>query len=586
MKIIIHQTLHTIADFDNIFGYLQTQIKTTDNNEVQLHLFPELFLTGYPLQDLCVQKSFFEKYLSFIDKIKIWSRTLPKKTSLLMGGLSYTLKESQIPEKIENVIFEVSDKGMKPIYTKQLLPNYDIFDEQKYFHPGNKSVVWSFQDKKFGLLICEDMWSSSPHDKDPVEELKNFNNSQLDGVINLSASPYIIGKDKKRFSRAQQISNIFKCPFFYVNKVGGEDEILFDGRSFIADGKGTIDLAKSFQADILEVSIDQLTPSYKKPTARSKQNTWDDLFTSNIVNSKGQKPRLALWTDEQCEDVLQALMFGFQQYASKSGFKNFTIALSGGMDSALVLTIIRLSLKHGQYLEAIYMPSIHSSPISWELSSTLCKSLGISLSSLPIKFLHSTAKNLFSQTFPQPFEGITDENIQSRLRGMLLYTRSNQINSMIVNTSNKSEIAVGYSTQYGDSVGAISMLGDLFKSEVYRLAEYINKQNSQLIPEQIISRAPTAELRADQKDSDSLPSYEVLDAILDGILSYRYTAQDLIDEGFNATDVEKVFSLYKRCEYKRYQFCPIIKVSSKSFGFGYRVPISKTSTFYDKDATK
>lgn len=204
------------------------------------------------------------------------------------------------------------------------------------------------------------------------------------------------------------------------------------------------------------------------------------------------------------------------------------------------------------------------------------------MKTLPIKFLHSTAKNLFGQTFQEPFEGLTDENIQSRLRGLLLYTRSNQFGSMVVNTSNKSELAVGYSTQYGDSVGAISLLGDLYKSQVYTLAEYINKAYKGLIPSEIITREPTAELREGQTDSQSLPKYDELDAILECILNYRYTEQDIVDMGFNPQDVEKTIHMYKRNEYKRYQFCPILKISSKSFGFGYRIPLSKDNDFYNK----
>jgi NAD+ synthase (glutamine-hydrolysing) len=256
------------------------------------------------------------------------------------------------------------------------------------------------------------------------------------------------------------------------------------------------------------------------------------------------------------------------------------VALSGGLDSSLVLTIVKMSLLPGQEVEAIYMPGNYSSPISWDLSSKLCLKLGVRLNSLPIKFLHSTIKMNFQGTFTESFEGLTDENVQSRLRGLLLYTRSNQTGAMVVNTSNKSEIAVGYSTQYGDSVGAISLLGDVYKTEAYRLAEWINHKFGAVIPDGIIQRPPSAELRADQKDQDSLPPYERLDAILEGILSFRYTYKDLLTQGFSEEEVKKVFELYYKSEYKRRQFCPIIKIKSKSFGFGYRVPLTKNTGFY------
>lgn len=577
MNIVIHQTHHSVADFNNIFQYLDGV------TEEGLHVFPELFLTGYPLQDLCLQKSFIESYQSFISRLKAWANKLPKDITLLVGGLEYDLSETGLPLEIKNRVFEISKDKFEAIYTKQLLPNYDIFDEQKYFTSGKSSYVWDYLGKKIGILICEDMWASSFHDKDPVQSLKDYiteNSINLDLVINLSASPYIIDKSQKRVDRAKYIARTLNCPFLYSNRVGGEDEILFDGQSFLTDGEKVHTQAKRFEADLLSFNLDQYDYTFNGSTDSKKERTWESLFSARISNN-GKLPLLTKWNDEQCQEVCEALMFGFQEYAKKCGFKNFTLALSGGMDSALVLTLMRLSLKEGQYLEAIYMPSIYSSPKSHDLSFDLCKSLSVPMSTLPIKFMHSATKNLFGQTFSQPFEGLTDENIQSRLRGTLLYTRSNQINSMVVNTSNKSELAVGYSTQYGDSVGAISMLGDLFKSEVYQLADFINKKYKNIIPSEIITRPPTAELRPGQVDSESLPPYDRLDAILEGILSYRYTKKELIESGFTIEEVTKVIDLYRKTEYKRYQFCPILKISSKSFGFGHRVPISKSSTFYN-----
>ena len=584
MLIITHQTHHQVADFKKIFETIRSILQTAPKG---IHIFPELYLTGYPLQDLCLQKSFIQKYHQFIDEINQWAKQefTQSDTVLLLGGLEYELTKDGIPLAIKNVIYSLEASGpLKAIYTKKLLPNYDIFDEQKYFTKGDQDGIWNWGDRNFGLLICEDMWASSFHHIDPVEELKTLvdqKNIKLDGIINLSASPFVIDKPHKRYERGKYIAKYFQCPFFYVNRVGGEDEILFDGQSFICDGNKTKNIAKRFQADSFKFEL--TTPmDYSGELHSQKENTWESLFNARIETQK-DIPLLTNWSDQTCEEVLAALKFGVQEYASKSGFRNFTIALSGGIDSSLVLTIMRLALSEGQYLEAIYMPSIHSSTLSYDLSLALCKNLGVPIKSLPIKFLHSTTKNLFTSTFDQPFEGITDENIQSRLRGTLLYTRSNQINSMVVNTSNKSELAVGYSTQYGDSVGAISLLGDLYKTQVYRLSQYINDHYQGIIPQEIIDRAPSAELRPDQFDGQSLPPYERLDAILEGILSYRYHKDDLINKGFNHSEVDRVLDLYRKTEYKRYQFCPIIKISSKSFGFGYRIPMSKSSVFYTND---
>lgn len=568
MLIKIHQTSNSIADFDAVFKYLETVDQT-----YEIHLFPELFLTGYPLQDLCLDKSFIKSYQKLLDKIETWaSESLNDEVELFMGGLHYELRPSGMPEKIKNCIFQVNSKGLNPIYAKQLLPNYDIFEEKKYFSPGSSKTVLDIKSKKVGFLICEDMWSSSSHKYDPVTQLAG---EKLDLVVNLSASPFSIGKNKKRIQRASGISNFLKCPFIYVNQVSGEDEILFDGRSFIQDSDTTLKTGDFFNASTLDFEFVS-RKSYNKIELNEDSNTWENLFIPRL----GKDLKLTPLNDDECLEIFEALKFGFKQYSKKCGFNNFTIALSGGLDSALVLTILRLALDEGQYLEAVYMPSIYSSTLSYDLSLSLTEKLGIPLYNLPIKFLHSTVKNSFGQTFKESFEGITDENIQSRLRGTLLYTRSNQINSMVVNTSNKSELAVGYSTQYGDSVGAISLLGDLYKSQVFTLAKYINKKFGDLIPKGIISRPPTAELRANQQDAQSLPEYETLDSILESILSNRHTKQELLEHSFKEEEVDKVLNLYRRSEYKRYQFCPIIKVSTRSFGFGYRVPITKNSNFY------
>lgn len=267
----------------------------------------------------------------------------------------------------------------------------------------------------------------------------------------------------------------------------------------------------------------------------------------------------------------------------KCGFDKISIALSGGIDSAMVLAISHLALNDASRLEAIYMPSKFSETLSRELSEEICEKLGVRLRHFPIKFLHSTVKAQFHQHLNKEVEGLTDENIQSRLRGLLIYARSNQEGSLIINTSNKSELAVGYSTLYGDSVGAISLLGDLYKSQVYQLAKYINKFVDNLIPLGLIDRAPTAELRDNQLDSESLPPYERLDPMLEGLLSGGKSTKDLLQMGFDQEEITKVSSLYTKSEYKRNQFCPIIKLQAKSFGFGDRNPITKKLTQFEKE---
>lgn len=580
MKTVIHlhQTHHTLADFEGIFQSLG-EISGIEG----LHLFPELYLTGYPLQDLVLQRPFIESYLTHLEELEIWAKKQTKSSwRALVGGLHYELEESGLPQKIQNIIFEViPGEGLKRLYTKRLLPNYDIFDEEKYFSPGHENAFYEFNGEIFGLLICEDMWPSSVHELDPCKVMydevleKKMN---LSGIINLSASPFDVSKKKKRLERAQNISLLFKSPFIYLNRVGGEDEVLFDGGSFVKAGADLLVELKYFEADSQSVTLEKLSREYQEGPAFKASNTWEGLFSPQL-NLASTPASLKSWSDEDCAIVLKALQFGLQEYARKNGFKKFLVALSGGMDSALVLAITKLSLLPGQEVEAIYMPSIHSSSLSTQLSERMCQKLSIPLSYLPIKFLHAAVKNAFTQSFKEPFAGLTDENVQSRLRGTLLYTRSNQTGAMVINTSNKSELAVGYSTQYGDSVGAVSLLGDLYKSEVYRLAQYLNENFNSPIPDGIINRGPSAELRDNQLDQDSLPPYERLDAILEGILSYRLGKKQLAELGFSQEEILRVLNLYLKSEYKRAQFCPIIKVKSKSFGFGYRMPMSKNLNY-------
>lgn len=581
MQITLHQTKHSIADFSAIFSYLKHKF-APENIQDGLHVFPELYLTGYPLQDLCLNRSFISSYLDFLDQFNQWSKSsFPsplEDTCILLGGLSYEFETDGIPQFIKNVIYRwTPGKTLECLYTKCLLPNYDIFDEKKYFTPGEKCGVLEFQNKKIGLLVCEDMWWNTSYPMDPVEELKN--QGELDLIVNLSASPWHLQKNQKREKRAKDISHTLGCPFAYVNRVGGEDEILFDGNSFFVDQDRVLEKGKRYQADELSFPLPSTTSS---KTLREKSatqiGTWGDLFAPRI-DFDGHLPRLETLSDQDCFDLIQGIGFGISEYANKCGFKKYLVALSGGLDSALVLALLKLTQDPEREIEAIYMPSKYSSGLSYDLSAALCKSLGIKLHYLPIKFVHSVIQNSFESDLGAPLEGLANENIQSRLRGAYIYARSNQTGAMVLNTSNKSELSVGYSTLYGDSVGALSVLGDLYKTEVYALASYINR-DSEIIPKGIIDRPPTAELREDQQDTDSLPPYSRLDAMLELILSNRFDSHDLLKLGFEYEEVVKTYQLYRSAEFKRFQFCPIIKLKSKSYGFGYRTPTCKDSNFY------
>lgn len=570
MQINLHQTHHDIGDFESIFQHLTSTFMHPERKG--LHLFPELFFTGYPLQDLVFQKAFIHEYTRFLKDIDSWCLNNWKSNqsvAILAGGLHYELGPQGMPIKIQNVVYELRPgQSPKIVCIKKLLPNYDLYEEKKYFTPGNETQLYQFENKKIALLICEDMWFSHLHESDPVEKYKSLNQA-IDLVINLSASPFHIGKYESRVERAKEVANQLSAPVVYVNRVGGEDEILFDGRSFIHDGKNVLLTCQSFEVDHQHLDLPKFNSS-EKQSHPQVPNSWQTIFSHRLENN-----RLKELTEEECHLILKASLFGLQEYASKNGMQKFTIALSGGIDSALVLAMTKLSLKPNQTVEAIYMPGLYSAPESYDLSFELCRNLGIKLISFPIKFIHSTIRNNYLQNFGTELKNLADENIQSRLRGNILYARSNQIGSMCINTSNKSEIAVGYSTIYGDAVGAISLLGDLYKTQVYSLAQHINKHYGNIIPQGIIERAPSAELRENQKDQDSLPDYPILDAILESLLSGQYSPKELVEKGYSVADVQKTSLLISRAEYKRKQFCPIIKLFPKSFGFGYRMPISK-----------
>lgn len=590
MKYVIYQSHHQLADFESIRRDILKFFDLYKNTlEPTLIIGPELMLTGYPLQDLCLQKSFYEQYLQHLNFLEMNILSMPVQENLgfLLGGIDYHFDQEKIPSTLYNCLyFATPGQKLKVVYHKRQLPNYDIFDEKKYFTPGIKSGLWQWKDRTIGLMICEDMWGTSQESTlDPVHLLQSEATSQnlpLSAVINCSASPFNTGKQKQRLERATQISSYLNCPFIYVNRIGAEDEILFDGQSFILNSHKIHAQLGRFKTEHLEwVDKNSGQVAQDKTVNLQLATTWNQLFQADLEeNEHNFHPCLRRWSDDECAEVLAALQFGFTEYAKKCGFKNFLVALSGGIDSGLVLAIAKLALPPEQQIEAIFMPGLHSTELSMKLATELCQNMKISLKYLPIKFLHTVNKNLFREHLGSDLTGVADENLQSRLRGMLIYTRSNQTGAMVINTSNKSEIAVGYSTQYGDSVGAISLIGDLYKTQVYQLCNYINAQYGQIIPQQMIERAPTAELRPNQTDEQSLLPYPTLDALLECILSYRYNLKDLIALGFEEASVTKIFNLYERSEYKRKQFCPIIKIRPKSFGFGYRVPICKNTKFY------
>jgi NAD+ synthetase len=434
---------------------------------------------------------------------------------------------------------------------KMLLPFYDVFDEQRYFAPATSQKVIDFEGERLAITICEDAWNDKdfwPHRLYPIDPVEDLMRQRPTILLNISASPFWHGKRQIRQRMLATIAHRHKIPVFISNQVGGNDSLIFDGSSFGLAADGTLlAQAASFREDIVMAESSDPTG---RPRPESSSNAGDET-----------------------EAAYQALVLGTRDYVLKTGFRKVLIALSGGIDSALVAAIAVDALGAGNVL-AIGMPSQYSSTGSIEDSRKLAANLGIRFETLPIaglfdEFVH-TLQPIFAGTQPD----LTEENLQSRIRGTLMMALSNKFSSLVLTTGNKSEMAVGYCTLYGDMVGALAVIGDLVKTRVYALSRWVNR-NREVIPEAILTKPPSAELRPDQKDTDSLPPYEVLDPILEAYVErYETTAQIEEKYGFPASTVEHVVHLVERTEYKRQQAAPVLKVTSKSFGTGRRFPIA------------
>lgn len=512
-------------------------------NQADLVVFPELFLQGYPPQDLLERKWFLENTVKVIKEICNYSRNVPQ-TGILIGtcfpqAVSYGkgLFNSALLIFNGEIVFRQN---------KSLLPSYDVFDETRYFDSSESVKVFPFKDEVLGVTICEDAWNVneindfSLYHRDPVAELAGMGSTLL---INISASPFHIGKEKLRYSLMKHHAINHSIPMVFVNQVGGNDELIFDGNSMFLDREG---------------KLRALLPSFKESIV--KLNT-RSLGTS--LHFSGYK---------RMESVHDALVLGLKDYVQKCRFTKALVGLSGGIDSAVTCVLAAHALGP-QNVWGITMPSRYSSEGSYRDSEKLAKNLGIKISTIPIEPLYSQFMNSLEKQFANTKPGIAEENIQARIRGTLLMAVSNKFGHLLLSTGNKSELAVGYSTLYGDMNGGLSVLSDLPKVMVYELAEFINSK-SEIIPAEIIEKAPSAELRSDQKDQDTLPPYPVLDAVLERLIERNWSRQKIIEDGFDKATVDWIISAVARNEYKRRQAPIGLKITPKAFGTGRRFPIA------------
>jgi NAD+ synthase (glutamine-hydrolysing) len=539
MKIAICQLNSIIGKLDYNKNKIVDFYKKGKDAGADLVICPELALVGYPPRDL-VEKSEFR--LAVSEKIKEIAENTTD-VGLIFGAI--TEDNDLIGTNIHNSAILCLDGEVKFIQNKSLIPNYDVFDEMRYYEPASGTDVFEFKGEKLGISICEDIWNDEDYwyrrrySIDPVEVLIKKGATIL---INISASPYSYGKREQRREMLSLLCKHDKVPLAYACCVGAQTDLIFDGASMCFNGKGDlIKVGKSFE---------------------------EDFF---IFNTKNSKP-LKIKTEESFEkEVLESLIYGVKEYCTKLNFKQALIGLSGGIDSALV-TYIAVKALGKENVHVVLMPSKYSSKGSITDSEKLIKKLNISHSKVSIQPAVDNFLENLSPLFDNKINGITEENLQARIRGVYLMAFSNNYNYLLLSTGNKSEIAVGYCTLYGDMNGGLAVLADIYKTDVYRIANFINR-DEEIIPVEIINKKASAELKPNQTDQDILPPYDLLDKILRMYLEENKEFKEIASVIGNKEVVEKVLKLIDINEFKRYQAPPALRVSRKAFGYGRRFPI-------------
>jgi NAD+ synthetase len=534
MKIALAQINSTIGAFDQNYSKMIKMIDQAKKHACDLIVFSEMVLTGYPPRDILEKKEFVNSQ--------------PMKS--LIHNVHGIGVVCGCVEASENNLFNaaVLFENGKIIHTahKRLLPVYDVFDEQRYFKPGNSYEIVSYKGHRLGLTICEDIWNDmeffgkSTYSKDPVKEMIQ---KGADCMINISASPFQMGKNILKRKMLQTLSQKYAIPFVYVNQVGGNDSIIFDGSSVVFDHSGNI--------------------------VAQAQDFEEDLILYNTETNQGEFHPIS---DKDEETVFKALVLGTRDYVHKCGFQKVIIGLSGGVDSALT-TAIAVNALGKENVKTVYMPSSYTSNDNDIDTKQLAENFGISRDIVPIDKTFDQFLDNLPNDFNRNNHGLAEQNLQARIRGTILMAFSNKYNALVLTTGNKSELAVGYCTLYGDMNGALAVISDLPKTMVYEISRYINRERI-FIPQRIIEKAPSAELKPDQTDQDDLPDYESLDIILKAYIEDHKSIDQIVEMGFHRTLVSDIIQRVYRNEYKRQQAPPGLKVTSKAFGYGRRYPIA------------
>jgi NAD+ synthetase len=541
MKVAIAQINPVIGDFDYNFERIKLFAEKARKRSCDLVVFSELVITGYPPRDLLEKKSFIDANLDCLNTLV---KTI-KGIGVICGFVDKSSEGEGNPLVNAAVLFEDGDILHK--VKKRLLPTYDIFDERRYFEPGTECKSFAYKGHQIGVSICEDVWN----DKDifnkriyPFDPLEMMIKDGANLLINISASPFFVGKQEFRRHMLGSIARKYKIPLIYANQVGGNDSVLFDGISAAFNPRGQV-IARACDFD-------------------------EDLVTVRLESKRGE---LRTVSGSETESILKALIKGTRDYVSKCGFAKVVVGLSGGIDSALTACIAAMALGKENVL-AVFMPSAYTSKDNYADTEELAQNLGIKLTHVPIDDIFIDFLRLLPESFDKSSPGVTEQNIQARIRGTILMAFSNKQGALLLSTGNKSELAVGYCTLYGDMSGGLAVISDVPKTEVNKLAHFINKDREH-IPARILHKAPSAELKPDQKDQDDLPPYEILDPILKGYIEDLKGPDELVRMGFDKGLVRDVILRVDRNEYKRHQAAPGLKVTTKAFGYGRRYPIAQ-----------
>ncbi len=538
MRIALAQNNYHTGNFDGNVGKMLTAIENAKAEGAELVVFAELAVTGYPPRD----------FLEFDHFLELCSESVQRLAAACTGIAAIVgvpvYNRSQQGKRLYNAALLLAEGQVKATVAKSLLPTYDVFDEYRYFEPASETQVVELNGKRLAITICEDLWNVGKHQQYPSAPMDSLQAQKPDLIVNIAASPFAAAQPAERLAVLAHNATHYQLPLVYVNHVGAQTELIFDGASMALNADGSVAARlQAFQEDFAVVELDK------------KQ------FKTATIHPQLEKEAL----------LEAALVMGIRDYFRKLGFTKAILGLSGGIDSALV-TVLAARALGAHNVHCLLMPSRYSSQHSIDDSVALAQKLGVSYDILPIEEAFVAYEHILAKPFEGTAPNITEENLQSRIRGMLLMAYTNKFGQILLNTSNKSELAVGYGTLYGDMCGGLSVIGDLYKTEVYALCAWINRE-AEIIPENILTKAPSAELRPDQKDSDSLPDYSLLDAILQRYIEERKAPAEIIAAGFDEAVVKRVMRLVNMNEYKRHQTPPILRVSFKAFGMGRRMPI-------------